>query len=759
MKMRSENKGFSLVELIVVMAIFAVVGVVVGGFLTVTNRTYAVSANELDIQEEAQLVANQLQEMFLDTALGISYQYLVMDADSNPVIDYMTSDDAALPAGDLTSKDVYIYYSDHYYHLRWDKEKRELYLTEYRDESGTGYAPADGMTEDGVLLGEFISDFSVDISKVAISRMVHFEITFAKNDKTDRDYTVKRDISLRNNVLVNKPKEDVYDAAGQEISPAADALIVEPASVFMWPGDDLQYTYTLTCSRGGVPNQNIAWTFAVDDADKMDGNTKITSSGLAQIGVNEGNTRITATAKAKGYNYTEGTEVDLIKESTIHVRQIEGLSITKNDFENEAGVSAGGVYRIEVKMTGTNIDGVSVTEAGGITLILDAPTAVVSILNVTDIGNSTVRYEFKVSDTAPKGAKIGFTFVPTRVTYGEVKAVTPYYMVQNSDTEILKVSSESGDEWLRLGTAVTGVEFSESQFEDNYTNADGSLKTGFFIKYYYEAVNNVGMTVSKAMKTVNQTDTELTTYFTDKGGEAYKSKMQLSDQVFLTAGTVRVYAELCHSSNGVSTVVGSSNILEYNIPEATAGFSRSTEEINKTNLTAYITQKENDVPIYITFTSGFANGNYKLSLSEIGVSPAEYGAVAKDYCELEKHKIALLGSTDKADYTSNGNNSFTLKYGALPNYVTVKLMHSNVEGSDYYVPTDKEAWDDIGGNSIRHYYRYYIDDTHRMHIIYKKDSSGNQKFESAILQTYEQRTWDDKETYICSLSSDEWNKE
>ena len=54
MKLNRENKGFSLIELIIVIAIFSVVSVAIGGFLLAAQRSYAVSANELDIQEEAQ---------------------------------------------------------------------------------------------------------------------------------------------------------------------------------------------------------------------------------------------------------------------------------------------------------------------------------------------------------------------------------------------------------------------------------------------------------------------------------------------------------------------------------------------------------------------------------------------------------------------------------------------------------------------------------------------------------------------------------
>ena len=138
MKFKCENRGFSLVELIVVIAIFAVVSVAVGGFMMAASRSYAVNANELNLQEEAQLVANQMQEMILDTAYGISYQYVVTDDTGVDLIDYMENDTAVLPEGDLTKKDLYIYGKDQYYHISWDKETEKLYLEEYEKKISLG---------------------------------------------------------------------------------------------------------------------------------------------------------------------------------------------------------------------------------------------------------------------------------------------------------------------------------------------------------------------------------------------------------------------------------------------------------------------------------------------------------------------------------------------------------------------------------------------------------------------------------------------
>ena len=129
MKFKRENKGFSLVELIVVIAIFSVVSVAVGGFLFAASRSYSINAGELNLQDEAQLVANQVQEMVLDTAYGISYKYVVTDDAGDKLINFMENDAVALPEGDLAQKELYIYGKDQYYHISWDAETKTFYST------------------------------------------------------------------------------------------------------------------------------------------------------------------------------------------------------------------------------------------------------------------------------------------------------------------------------------------------------------------------------------------------------------------------------------------------------------------------------------------------------------------------------------------------------------------------------------------------------------------------------------------------------
>ncbi len=61
-----DNKGFTLVELIVTFAILAVVMIMVGAIIGMSSGTYKSISDDLNLQYEAQLAMSQIQEFVID---------------------------------------------------------------------------------------------------------------------------------------------------------------------------------------------------------------------------------------------------------------------------------------------------------------------------------------------------------------------------------------------------------------------------------------------------------------------------------------------------------------------------------------------------------------------------------------------------------------------------------------------------------------------------------------------------------------------
>ena len=70
-KVSQLNKGFTLVELIVSIAIFAIVGVAIAAFFSMSMRQYKSNTNEVNVQTESQMTWKRLESNILITNAGI----------------------------------------------------------------------------------------------------------------------------------------------------------------------------------------------------------------------------------------------------------------------------------------------------------------------------------------------------------------------------------------------------------------------------------------------------------------------------------------------------------------------------------------------------------------------------------------------------------------------------------------------------------------------------------------------------------------
>ena len=71
--MKSDEKGFTLVELIIAVAILAIVMITVCGFIIVASRSYTSANMDIMLQQEAQLALNRISDVIIDTTDSINY--------------------------------------------------------------------------------------------------------------------------------------------------------------------------------------------------------------------------------------------------------------------------------------------------------------------------------------------------------------------------------------------------------------------------------------------------------------------------------------------------------------------------------------------------------------------------------------------------------------------------------------------------------------------------------------------------------------
>ena len=166
MKKKSNNKGFSLVELIVSLAIVMIVGGSIVSFLLAGSNSYASVITNTDLQEEAQLVVNQISDMVITAEKAVNFNN--------------------------SAKKLEVFNENEKYEIVFKDADMRLYYNKFNTRPGT--RDFDIVSAD-VLMAENVADFWADVSKAESTNKISIKIVFESKSNT---YEKKETITLRN---------------------------------------------------------------------------------------------------------------------------------------------------------------------------------------------------------------------------------------------------------------------------------------------------------------------------------------------------------------------------------------------------------------------------------------------------------------------------------------------------------------------------------------------------------------------------------
>lgn len=350
--MGRNQKGFSLVELIIAIAIMSIIAAAVCGFIVVGSKSYASANNDINAQQEAQLALNQISDVMIDTTRSINYvcykegsgEAVVKDAEltfepDTKVLtmyngeiyqetDAVTGTEQELIRSGNGNKD---------YRFVWDKESEKLYYTEVEitpDEDSAVDASSrevvfpsmddmDNPDGDWAVLAERVKNFSVDLSQVEEKRVVQISMVFHYGD---REYTTSNNVTVRNKVLINDAEVEPLDKK-QEVN-----LTLKEKAVILEPGERYHFS-TPRVTGKNLTDKSVVWSIE----GSPDAGTTIDESGILQISKNEqaGNS-FTVVVKAKaldglpaGANKDNGTA-----NVTVYIKRVREVNLRKTFDEN-----------------------------------------------------------------------------------------------------------------------------------------------------------------------------------------------------------------------------------------------------------------------------------------------------------------------------------------------------------------------------------------------------------------------------------------
>lgn len=307
------NRGISLVELIVTMAIAAIVSLGIITFIITSYNQYRSQNSNINLQYEAQLTMNQLEDMILNASNGVSF-----DAATKTLTLY---NQTSKPQEDGT-----VAYENVISVISWDESAHQLILTKYL------YNPDDGSrtpTSGNQLMAEYITDFEVNLDELESKHVVNVSLHLALDTKS---YNTDKDITIRNHI--GKSSDGTAFKTLHIVNPAvATNLLIQPESMLVKRGTTAATGFTTMVQGENFPLQDVVWKIS-DATPPQYPDTTVVNPTTGQLTIDN---RETATVfELVASTATPGeTGAPLTKSVSVYNVYADGISLTLDPVESE----------------------------------------------------------------------------------------------------------------------------------------------------------------------------------------------------------------------------------------------------------------------------------------------------------------------------------------------------------------------------------------------------------------------------------------
>ncbi len=293
---QTDNRGLTLIELVITVAIIAIFSGVVMTFIMTGSNTYRSTSSNAKVQMETQELVDRMEDLIIDTNRSLYYANGTGENTGSEI----KNDIKQSGAGNSDGNKTFIVCNEYKNNdgntsqyicdvIDWDKadatvyySQREYTATSSSDGTGKNDAETAAFSEDEGDVSAFsldeedsgeqnvrnartkvnrsvlatgILDFRADITKVESDNIVRFQLS-TENGK--KEIETLHSVSLRNKVKVKKPADSVDDTEPTDVG-----IRISYAPASMDPGASDRLAYDLS-GNGSIDPSTITWSVVSD---------------------------------------------------------------------------------------------------------------------------------------------------------------------------------------------------------------------------------------------------------------------------------------------------------------------------------------------------------------------------------------------------------------------------------------------------------------------------------------------------------------
>lgn len=339
-KVRVENnKGLTLLEMIISVAIMSIVIVTITSFMVTGTKMFGASHDEIQLQQEAQLALSNVENRIIDAKMGIR-----CDDDGTQVILTVFNEN------DVTSTDAKEY-------IVWNRNDKKIYYASSTSDVTLTTFPKDEVLasnvenfnvtlKDGTLGTTVTPDPSVTVQPSVTAQPTQsasksnpkVEIAIEVQEK-GRKHSSQKVVTFRNNITV-AATEAIFTGTRNGLDSKAENVKITPQDVYVVPGETYQFNARVT--GAGYPSQMVSWSVngagvSIDETGLVKVDATTAAGGVVEV--------IAAAPQNSDGSIPSGT-------ARLHISKIEGITVTTDT----AKIYAGSMLKVKATVAGQELN-------------------------------------------------------------------------------------------------------------------------------------------------------------------------------------------------------------------------------------------------------------------------------------------------------------------------------------------------------------------------------------------------------------------